>query len=84
MYSPTWVEQLEFLGTLGFFFTFYLLFVRFLPTVSIAEVKMVASWAQRDAKSAEHGHGSHVTASGPGASGLNALPAAPKEGVHHG
>ena len=81
MYSPTWVEVMEFLGTLGFFFTAYLLFVRFLPTVSIAEVKMVSAWAQKDARG--HGHAHTATASGPGAAGLHAVPAAPKEEVHH-
>jgi Ni/Fe-hydrogenase subunit HybB-like protein len=37
--SPTWVDIMTFLGTLGMFMTFFLLFLRFLPMVAIAEVK---------------------------------------------
>ncbi len=39
MYFPTWVDIGLFIGTLGFFSTMFLLFLRFLPAVSIAEVK---------------------------------------------
>jgi molybdopterin-containing oxidoreductase family membrane subunit len=40
-YSPTWVDILTYVGTFGLFFTNFLLFLRFLPMVAIAEVKMV-------------------------------------------
>jgi molybdopterin-containing oxidoreductase family membrane subunit len=40
-YSPTWVEIGIFLGTLGIFFTLYLLFTRVAPVVAIAEVKSI-------------------------------------------
>ena len=40
-YVPTWVEIGIFLGTLGIFFTFYLIFVRVAPVVAIAEVKHI-------------------------------------------
>ncbi len=38
-YSPTWVEVGLFLGTLGIFFTFFLLFTRLAPVVAVAEIK---------------------------------------------
>lgn len=39
MYYPEKTEVFLFLGTFGFFFTCFLLFARFFPVVSIAEVK---------------------------------------------
>lgn len=39
MYSPTMFDWSMFIGTLGFFFTLIYLFVRFLPIISIFEVK---------------------------------------------
>ncbi len=39
IYRPTWVDVGLFLGTLGFFSMMFLLFLRFLPAVSISEVK---------------------------------------------
>lgn len=40
-YSPTFVDVLTYVGTFGLFFTNFLLFLRFLPMVAIAEIKMV-------------------------------------------
>jgi Ni/Fe-hydrogenase subunit HybB-like protein len=40
-YSPTWVDILTYVGTFGLFFTNFLLFLRFMPMVAIAEIKMV-------------------------------------------
>lgn len=40
-YSPTYVDVLTYVGTFGLFFTHFLLFLRFLPMVSLAEIKMV-------------------------------------------
>ncbi|HNQ24332.1 MAG TPA: polysulfide reductase NrfD [Phycisphaerae bacterium] len=40
-YSPTWVDVLTFVGSFGLFFTLFLLFVRYLPMVAMAEVKSV-------------------------------------------
>jgi molybdopterin-containing oxidoreductase family membrane subunit len=40
-FSPTWVDILMLVGSFGLFFTLFLLFCRFLPMVSMAEVKMV-------------------------------------------
>ncbi len=44
-YYPTWVDACTFLGTLGVFFTMYLLFVRFLPMIAISEVKAITPHA---------------------------------------
>ncbi len=41
MYTPTITEVTIFIGTLGLFFTLFLLFIRFFPVVAIAEVKSV-------------------------------------------
>ncbi len=40
-YSPTLVDILTFVGSFGLFLTLFLLFVRFLPMVAMAEVKSV-------------------------------------------
>lgn len=41
MYVPTWVDWGITAGAFGFFFTFFLLFVRFFPTLAMAEIKGV-------------------------------------------
>ena len=41
MYRPTITEVSLFVGTLGIFFTFFLLFIRFFPVIAIAEVRSV-------------------------------------------
>jgi molybdopterin-containing oxidoreductase family membrane subunit len=38
-YSPTWVDWGLYLGTMGLFGTLFLLFIKFLPAVAVAEVK---------------------------------------------
>ncbi len=40
-FSPTWVDGLTLLGSFGLFFTLFLLFIRYVPMVAIAEVKGV-------------------------------------------
>jgi molybdopterin-containing oxidoreductase family membrane subunit len=40
-YSPTMVDILTFVGTFGLFLTLFLLFLRFVPLIAIAEVKSV-------------------------------------------
>jgi len=55
MYKPTVIEIGTFTGTFGLFFTLFLLFVRFLPVVSIGEVKAVNNFAKhKNAHHAEH------------------------------
>ncbi len=41
LYSPTVIEVSIFIGTLGIFFTAYLIFVRVAPVVAIAEIKHI-------------------------------------------
>jgi molybdopterin-containing oxidoreductase family membrane subunit len=41
MYNPTMWDVAIYSGTFGLFFTGFLLFLRFLPMVSIAEAKLV-------------------------------------------
>ena len=45
MYKPTIVEAGLFIGTLGFFFTAFFLFIRVFPVIAIAEVKSVIKTA---------------------------------------
>ena len=44
-FKPTWVDICTYLGTFGLFFTCFLLFIRFLPLIAIAEVKGVTPQA---------------------------------------
>ncbi len=41
LYSPTWVEVGIFIGSIGLFFTLFLVFVRVAPVVAIAEIKHI-------------------------------------------
>jgi Ni/Fe-hydrogenase subunit HybB-like protein len=45
-YTPTWVDLATLAGSFGLFFTLFLLFVRYLPVVAMAEVKYVMPKAQ--------------------------------------
>ena len=51
-FSPTWVDIMTFVGTFGLFMTLFLLFIRFLPVLAIAEIKAVMPEADPHA----HGH----------------------------
>jgi molybdopterin-containing oxidoreductase family membrane subunit len=53
MYSPTIIDWSMFIGTIGFFFTLIYLFLRFLPMISIFEVRTLLPQAQV----AHSGHG---------------------------
>ncbi len=53
-YTPTWVDVMTYVGTHGLFFTLFLLFLRFVPMVAMAEVKMVLPEADPHHY---HGHG---------------------------
>ncbi|NUM81902.1 polysulfide reductase NrfD, partial [bacterium] len=53
-YSPTVWDWLTYLGTFGLFFTCFLLFIRYLPMISMAEVKGVLPQAHP-----HHGNGQH-------------------------
>ena len=57
MFHPTWVDACTFIGTFGLFLTLFLLFIRVLPMIAIAEVKGVLPSADphyHDEKT--HGH----------------------------
>jgi Ni/Fe-hydrogenase subunit HybB-like protein len=41
MFYPTYVDVLTFTGTFGIFFLCYLLFIRFMPIIAIAEIRAV-------------------------------------------
>lgn len=41
MFHPTWVDAGVFLGTIGIFFTCYLLFARYFPVLALNEVKSI-------------------------------------------
>ena len=58
-YSPSWVEIGIFVGTIGLFFTLYLLFTKVAPVVAIAEVKSILKSAgdQYTGPNAIHHHG---------------------------
>lgn len=40
-YHPSWVEVGIFIGSLGLFFTCFLLFVRFFPVIAMSELKTI-------------------------------------------
>ncbi len=53
LYSPSPVDWMLFLGTMGFFTLLFLLFCRFVPVISIAEMRELLHHQQH------HGHGGH-------------------------
>ncbi len=50
MFYPTWVDVSIFVGSIGLFFTLFLLFLRALPSIAIAEVKLLLKSASEQAK----------------------------------
>ncbi len=56
IFHPTWVDITTFVGTFGLFLSLFLLFIRFLPAIAIAEVKGVTPMADP--------HSGHGTAFG--------------------
>ena len=48
MFHPTAIDVLTYLGTFGLFFTLFLLFVRWIPMIAIAEVKGTLPGAHPD------------------------------------
>lgn len=40
-YSPSWTEVGFYLGTFGLFFTCFLLFAKYFPTIAVAEIKFI-------------------------------------------
>ncbi|MEM7227755.1 MAG: NrfD/PsrC family molybdoenzyme membrane anchor subunit [Planctomycetota bacterium] len=68
-FKPTWVDLATLLGSFGLFMTLFLLFIRYLPVIAIAEIKAVMPQADPHA---HHHHEHHhepraeVTASNEG------------------
>src|SRR5438067_10518740 len=58
MFYPTWVDVSVFIGSIGVFFTMFLLFIRVLPSVAMAEVKLLLKSSSEQAKKKlmEEGH----------------------------
>jgi molybdopterin-containing oxidoreductase family membrane subunit len=59
-FTPTIIDILTYAGSFGLFFTFFLLFARFLPLLAISEVKGVMP--QANPHPAHHGGGLHGSA----------------------
>ncbi len=53
-YHMTWVEAFILMGSFGWFFMWFLLFLRFLPGLSIAEIKEVLPPPMRNLGAAKH------------------------------
>jgi Ni/Fe-hydrogenase subunit HybB-like protein len=59
MYSPTFIEIGIYLGTMGMFFTFFLLFCRFFPVIAQSELKTIVKSSSEEWKAkaaASHSH----------------------------
>jgi molybdopterin-containing oxidoreductase family membrane subunit len=50
MFYPTWVDVSIFIGSIGLFFTMFLLFIRVLPSIAMAEVKLILKSSSEQAK----------------------------------
>ncbi len=50
MFYPTWVDVSVFIGSIGVFFTLFLLFIRVLPSIAMAEVKLLVKTASEQSK----------------------------------
>ncbi|MBX3258589.1 MAG: polysulfide reductase NrfD [Labilithrix sp.] len=65
-FRPTLIDIFTYAGTLGLFFTAFLLFIRWVPMIAIAEVKGVLPEAdphhEPEGHADEHGEGAHTPA----------------------
>jgi Ni/Fe-hydrogenase subunit HybB-like protein len=59
MFHPTWVDVGVFLGTIGIFFTLYLLFARFFPVLALNEVKSILKVSGESYKKEAANHHHH-------------------------
>ncbi|POY35635.1 hydrogenase [Solitalea longa] len=61
MFTPTVVDVGLYVGSIGLFFTLFLLFIRFLPSVAMAEVKLLLKHSSEEAKikARKHEHAAH-------------------------
>ena len=58
MYHPTWVEAGIFIGSLGLFFTCFLLFARVFPVIAMSELKTIVKSSSEGAKKKSN-HSNH-------------------------
>jgi molybdopterin-containing oxidoreductase family membrane subunit len=65
-YAPSLVEFATMLGSFGLFFTLFLLFTRFLPMISIGEVKSVLGYGRAHAHTAGAHDAAHASHAAPG------------------
>jgi molybdopterin-containing oxidoreductase family membrane subunit len=70
MYYPTRWDFLTYFGTIGLFLTLFFLFIRFVPMISMFEVRTLLPEAKVD-----HGH-AHGAAHGPASDGPQTAPQA--------
>ena len=56
-FKPTWVDMGMLIGSFGLFMTLFLLFIRYLPVIAIAEIKAVMPEADPHAHGHDEGHG---------------------------
>jgi molybdopterin-containing oxidoreductase family membrane subunit len=58
-FSPTIVDILIYVGSIGLFMTLFLLFIRWVPMIAVAEVKMVLPEADPHFGHDDHAHDEH-------------------------
>jgi molybdopterin-containing oxidoreductase family membrane subunit len=73
-FRPTVVDVMTFVGSFGLFFTLFLLFLRYVPMIAIAEVKAVLPQASPHAGH-DDAHGAEPVNMGGGAHGPEPVPA---------
>jgi molybdopterin-containing oxidoreductase family membrane subunit len=61
MFSPTWIDIGIYVGTLGLFFTLFLLFAKFFPVVNMAEVKTILKYGVDNGPTYTGHHGHQTT-----------------------
>jgi len=59
MFYPTWVDIGVFIGTLGIFFTLFLLFARFFPVLALNEIKSILKGSGEHYKNQPANHDHH-------------------------
>lgn len=58
-YHPSWVEVGIFIGSIGLFFTLFLLFCKFFPVIAMSELKTIVKSSSSQAKKAHKAHSHH-------------------------
>ncbi len=63
-FEATWVDICLYAGTFGLFFTLFLLFIRWVPMIAIAEVKATLPHAHPHFHDDDHGEEAHPAGAG--------------------